>query len=203
MICLPGQRITVRDWIKAEIEPWLAAHEPGQAWQALDGPYYSRPAQQRLRERAERLREQIQTSEFPDPRQRLVIAGIRSNQLLGTVSSYWISQETHWLASGIVLFDEANWGQGLGYEALGLWHDYLWQTHPAIVRLDLQTWSGNHGMMALALKLGYREEARFRRARIVAGEYYDGLGYGILREEWATRYPDGFAASLRGSGPVG
>ena len=198
MIHLPGQRIVVRDWLAADIAPWLAAHEPGRAWQALDGPYYGRPSPERLQERAARLRAQIQTSDFPDPRQRLVIAAMGSDQLLGTVNAYWISQETNWLAIGIALFDEARWGQGLGYEALGVWHDYLWQAHPAIVRLDLRTWSGNHGMMALALKLGYREEARFRRARIVAGDYYDGLGYGILREEWTARFPDGFAASLRG-----
>ena len=51
-------------------------------------------------------------------------------------------------------------------------------------------------MIGLAQKLGYREEARFRKARIVDGEFYDGLGYGILRDEWTHRFPAGFAASL-------
>jgi putative hydrolase of HD superfamily len=51
-------------------------------------------------------------------------------------------------------------------------------------------------MMRLAEKVGYAEEARFRMARIVAGEYYDGMGYGVLRAEWEDRYPDGFAAHL-------
>jgi RimJ/RimL family protein N-acetyltransferase len=27
-------------------------------------------------------------------------------------------------------------------------------------------------------------EAQFRKARIVKDEYFDGLGYGMLREEW-------------------
>jgi RimJ/RimL family protein N-acetyltransferase len=63
---------------------------------------------------------------------------------------------------------------------------------PHIVRLDLRTWSGNHGMMRLAEKLGYQQEARFRQARIVEGRYYDGLGYGILRAEWETQHPKGF-----------
>lgn len=52
-------------------------------------------------------------------------------------------------------------------------------------------------MMRLAEKPGYLEEARSRRARIVAGRYFDGLGYGLLREEWAARYPAGFVAHLR------
>ena len=42
------------------------------------------------------------------------------------------------------------------------------------------------------------EVLQVRRARIVDGDYYDGLGYGILREEWAARYPRGFAAHVRG-----
>ncbi|MCP4426555.1 MAG: GNAT family N-acetyltransferase, partial [Chloroflexi bacterium] len=82
--------------------------------------------------------------------------------------------------------------RGIGYEALGLWCEYLWTAVPAIVRLDIRTWSGNIGMMRLAEKLGFKEEARFRDARIVNGDYYDGMGYGILREEWQALYPHGF-----------
>lgn len=67
---------------------------------------------------------------------------------------------------------------------------------PELLRLDLRIWSGNHGMMALARKLGFQEEARFRKARILAGAVYDGMGYGVLREEWTARYQQGFAASL-------
>ena len=67
---------------------------------------------------------------------------------------------------------------------------------PAIARLDLRTWSGNRGMMRLAEKLGYVEEARFRKARIVKGQFYDGMGYGVLREEWEQRYPNGFTQNL-------
>ena len=83
--------------------------------------------------------------------------------------------------------------KGYGYEALGLWCQYLFDSEPKFIRLDARTWSGNHGMMKLAEKLGFQQEAVFRKARIVGGEYYDGLGYGILREEWQTRYPKGFS----------
>jgi len=37
-----------------------------------------------------------------------------------------------------VLYDPATWGQGLGYEALGLWGDYLFTELPKIARLDLR-----------------------------------------------------------------
>ena len=114
------------------------------------------------------------------------------------VTRYWISQETNWSAVGIVIYDPNNWGKGYGYEALGLWCDYLFATEPRFVRLDCRTWSGNEGMMKLATKLGFQQEAVFRKARIVDGEYYDGMGYGILREEWEAKYPQGFEASLKG-----
>ena len=39
-------------------------------------------------------------------------------------------------------------------------------------------------MCRVARKLGFTEEARIRRARKVAGEHYDRMIYGILREEW-------------------
>ena len=118
------------------------------------------------------------------------------NAYIGQVSWYWISEETYWPAVGIVIYDPAHWGQGKGYEALGLWSDYLLKAEPKFARLDLRTWSGNHGMMRLAEKLGYQLEARFRNARIVNDAYFDGLGYGVLREEWFSRYPQGFAAYL-------
>jgi putative hydrolase of HD superfamily len=67
---------------------------------------------------------------------------------------------------------------------LRLWCDHLFATVPEFARLDLRTWSGNERMIKLARKLGFREEARFRDARIVKGETYDALAFGILREEW-------------------
>lgn len=65
------------------------------------------------------------------------------------------------------------WAKGYGTEALSLWTEYLFAAFPQIVRLDLQTWSGNLGMMRLANKLGYQLEARLRKARIVNGAYYN------------------------------
>jgi len=67
---------------------------------------------------------------------------------------------------------------------LELWIDYLFRECKEIVRLDLRTWSGNKRMIHLSRKLGFKEEARFRKARIVDGNYYDSIGMGLLREEW-------------------
>jgi putative hydrolase of HD superfamily len=194
MLRLNGKTIILRDWLEDDVEiygKWLA---PGRAWQKLDGPYYPTATAEEIPLIVEKLRGKITESNWQTPRTRMVIA--RDDRMIGQVSRYWISEETDWCAVGIVIYDEKLWGQGIGYEALGLWCDYLFHELTRFVRLDLRTWSGNLGMMRLALKLGFAEEARFRMARIVEGRYYDGMGYGVLRSEWEARYPDGFAGSL-------
>jgi RimJ/RimL family protein N-acetyltransferase len=39
-------------------------------------------------------------------------------------------------------------------------------------------------MIKLSKKLGFKQEACFRKVRVVGGKHFDGLGFGILREEW-------------------
>lgn len=192
-----GQKIVLRDWQLGNLDTFTRWNTPGHDWQALDGPYYPKSTAAEVTKLVDTMRQRINAADWPTPRLRAAIADKQTNHLLGTVTRYWQSQETNWLAVGIVIYDPAYWRGGIGYEALGLWCDYLWRAFPDIVRLDLRTWSGNMGMMRLATKLGYQEEARFRKARIVDGEYYDGMGYGILREEWDERYPQGFAAHLQ------
>jgi RimJ/RimL family protein N-acetyltransferase len=193
---MQGKQIMLRDFVMDDLDAihyWL---QPGHRWQELDGPYYPNPTAAEIEATLNRIRKSIQHNGWPSPRQRQAIADKTTGKIIGQVSRYWISEETHWPAIGIGIFDPAHWRQGKGYEALGLWSEYLFRNEPKFVRLDLRTWSGNTGMMKLALKVGYKEEARFRMARIVNGEYYDGLGYGILRSEWETLYPDGFAATI-------
>lgn len=192
MLHMQGQRVDLRDWRLDDLESYRAWAQPSQRWQEFDGPYYPHPSPVAVDGNVEGLHQRILSGDWPDPRTRLAIADPATGALLGTVNWYWIGRETNWLAIGIALYDPTSWGKGLGYEALGRWCDYLWAAMPEIVRLDLRTWSGNHGMMRLAEKLGFQQEACFRKARIVRGDYYDGLGYGMLREEWRERYPRGF-----------
>src|SRR5689334_19012675 len=146
MLRIEGQRVILRDWRLDDLESYRAWMQPGQRWQEFDGPYYPRPSPATMDEEVERLRLRILSGDCPDPRRHLVVANRADEKLLGRVSWYWVGQETNWLAIGISLFDPAIWGQGIGYAALGMWCDYLWAAMPQIVRLDLRTWSGNHGM---------------------------------------------------------
>lgn len=192
---LNGVSISLRDWRIDDLEPYAYWLRPGHRWQELDAPYYHDIDEGEIPAVVAHKRAEIQGVKRT-PRNGLVIANRETEQLLGALRWYWQSQETNWLSVGIVIYEPENWGLGIGYQALGLWSEYLLASMPHIARLDLRTWSGNAGMMRLAQKLGYLEEARFRKARIVGGRYYDALGYGVLREEWTLRYPHGFAAQL-------
>jgi putative hydrolase of HD superfamily len=192
---IESTQISLRDWHLDDLPAWQHWQQPHHQWHRTDGPYYPVPSPAEIETRAALIRKSIQDGDWPTPRTGLVIADRRTDELVGRVIRYWQSEETAWLSLGIAVYDPSHWGRGIGFEALGLWMEYLFRAMPELVRLDLRTWSGNAGMIRLAEKLGYLEEARFRRARIVDGEYYDGLGFGILREEWERRYPDGFAAS--------
>ncbi len=196
MVCSRGKNILIRDWLLSDLERFAHWQQPGHKWQDFDGPYFGRPEADKIAGLIARLRERIEDGKWDAARRMLAVARQSDDALIGSVSRYWQSKETNWLSIGIAVYDPANWGQGIGYEALGLWCDYLWAALPEIVRLDARTWSGNSGMMRLAEKLGFKKEARFRMARIVNGDYYDGMGYGILREEWEALYPDGFAVHL-------
>jgi putative hydrolase of HD superfamily len=186
-VLLARNKVHLRDWVSADLDAFAGWLQPGHRWQALDGPYFAKPAPEAVADLTARIRTRIETGSFSTPRQNLIIAEAASSRLIGQVSRYWISEETHWLAAGIVIYDPAFWSRGWGTEALGLWTSYLFDAFAHIVRLDLQTWSGNIGMMRLAEKLGYQLEGRFRQARIVAGAHYDALQYGILRHEWQQR----------------
>lgn len=191
---LIGHKIKLRHWQESDLPSYAHWLQPGHQWQHYDGPYYPKPEAHNIPQIISDLKRSIPKNGSRTPQNRLVIANVETDSFIGLVSWYWQSRETQWLSVGIVIYDETQWGQGLGFEALGLWCDYLFHTMPTIVRLDLRTWSGNDNMIHLARKLGFQEEARFRMARIVNGQYFDGLGFGMLREEWQTLYPNGFSS---------
>lgn len=183
LIQILGKKILLRDWIAEDFDLYRSWQFGNHLWKELDGPYYQ-SSDQEIEKRLEVLKRKISENDFADLRSRLVVANRETNSLIGTVNAYWISQETHWLAAGITIYDPDNWGKGFGKEALGLWITYLFKSRPELVRLDLQTWSGNKGMEQLALSLGFKLEGCFRKARIVKGNYFDSLQFGILRDEW-------------------
>lgn len=112
-----------------------------------------------------------------------ILAIIINEKTVGTVSCYWVDKHTNWLETGIVIYDPDYWSGGYGTEAYRMWIDFLFEsTH--LHRLGMSTWSGNIRMIKTAAKIGMKEEARIREARIVNGNYVDSIKMGILRREW-------------------
>jgi putative hydrolase of HD superfamily len=159
----------------------------------LNGPYFGAPT---LAD-AESLITSFPKDDVHVPR-KLIIARQDDDTLIGLVSWYWESEESRWPGIGIVLYDDSQWRRGFGYEALGLWCQMLFDRLD-IHRMDLRTWSGNEPMQGLSLKLGFKEEARFREARQVGGRLYDSLAFGMLRTEWKALHPFGFGKTVRES----
>ncbi|MER5862034.1 GNAT family protein [Kitasatospora sp. NPDC002040] len=87
---------------------------------------------------------------------------------------------------GVTIGEREYWGRGHGAEALGLVVDHLFGAY-GLNRLELDTWSGNDRAVRAFTRLGFREEGRRRSAVLVAGERYDRVLFGMLREEWAAR----------------
>lgn len=164
------------------LRQWLRPHHE---WHRWDGPYLPRPTDAEAERYARSVASQPDDDGAGLPPRVAVVADPADGRLLGTVSWYWESEATAWARMGIVLHDPAVRGRGVGREALALWTSYLF-ARTDWVRLDLATWSGNHGMVAVARALGFVEEGRFRRARVVDGVRHDAVVYGVLREEWAS-----------------
>ena len=178
------KNIRIRDWKIKDLAIYRDWNIGNHEWMKFNGPYYPKLTEQEVENQIQTYQLKIKEDNWETPRKRLVIADLENDHLIGTVSWYWQSEATNWKSIGIAIYNDLYWNKGIGYEALKLWIDYLFEKAPSIVRLDLRTWSGNHGMMQLAKKLGFKEEARFRKARIVNGAYFDSIGMGILREEW-------------------
>ena len=151
---------------------------PSPAWKNFDAPYFQ--DYQVYPNLA--LFKQEQGHRFINNPNRLGI--FRDGRLVGTVSRYWECQETRWMELGLAIYQEEDWGTGLGTSDLKQWLDQTFQDFPELERLGLTTWSGNPGMIALAEKIGLRQEAYIRKVRYYQGIYYDSVKYGVLREEW-------------------
>ncbi len=182
---LTGAQIVIRDWITEDFDSYRFWNSGHHSWMDYDGPYYPKMTAKQVE-----LEIDNYSSEELATKKRFVIADKKTNLLIGTISWYWQSQESNWKSIGLAIYSEKNWGKGIGFDALKLWVTHLFQADKNLTRLDFRTWSGNIGMIKLAKKLGFQEEARFRNARIVEGKLYDSIGMGILKTEWHENLSD-------------
>lgn len=187
-IRIDGAGASLRDWRLSDRDRLTTLLDPSRSWHDTNGPYFGRPTREGMAGQRDALLETaaLPADDRPVPRTSLAITLPGDDAVVGAVSWYWESESTDWRRMGIVLYDEAVRGRGVGRQALALWTDYLFAATDAL-RLDLATYSGNLGMVAVARALGFAEEARMRGARRWHGGVHDALVFGVLREEWAAR----------------
>lgn len=155
---------------------------PEHKYHSLNGPYFKNKNVSEIKEQIELLKRDLLNGKNVLDNVRVIVN--ETDEIIGEVSWYWKSEETYWLEIGIVIFDENFWNKGIGFSALKLWINEVFKEKTEIIRIGITTWSGNDGMIKLAKKLGMKEEARYRKARIVNGKYFDSVSYGILKKEW-------------------
>ncbi|MGW1537535.1 GNAT family N-acetyltransferase [Streptomyces aureus] len=90
---------------------------------------------------------------------------------------------------GVVIGERDHWGGGHGSEALRLLLGHLFGAC-RLRRVELETWSGNERAVRAFRKAGFVEEGRRRAAVRVGEEWYDGVLFGLLREEWTALRTD-------------
>ena len=176
--------IHLRKIENGDLERYKYWQLPMHKYHDFNGPYFKKLNEEEVDKEMNRISEEIRKGNN-DPIPNKKIISNENRDLIGEVNWYWKSKETNWLEVGIVIFNEKNWGKGIGKQALKLWIKEIFDSKKEIIRIGLTTWSGNHGMMNLAEKLKMKREAVYRKARIVNGKYFDSVSYGLLREEWA------------------
>jgi len=183
-------KVKLRKIKLADLEAYYYWNLPERHFHKFNGPYFKKTTETELREAVNHIKEQLQIAETNKQalsirKNKKIIADITTDKVIGEVNWYWKSIETFWMEIGVVIFNENYWNKGIGVQALTLWINEVFEEYPEIVRLGLTSWSGNIGMIRLAQKLGMKQEALYRKARIVDGKYYDSISFGILREEWS------------------
>ena len=177
-------KIILRELELKDLEDYLDWTQPSREYHKYNGPYFKKSSEEEQKEYVEDLKIQLKKGEKNVLSNKKIIANFESDEIIGEVNWYWKSEETLWMEVGLVIFNENYWGCGIGYEALILWIDEIFDCNSDLVRIGLSTWSGNIRMIKLAEKLELKKEAVYRKARIVDGKYYDSVSFGLLKEEW-------------------
>ncbi|MGL5406430.1 MAG: GNAT family N-acetyltransferase [Propionibacteriaceae bacterium] len=151
---------------------WMHA-VPHAEWKQWDGPYFN-DEETLSREDFDA----IHVSQISNLNRRLILCG---GDPIGIVTRYEEDpSDGGWWEAGIIIFDPAHWGQGLGGTALTLWTDIIFAETSAHV-ITLTTWSGNEPMVKSARRVGYVECGRIPEARSWNGQRWDSIKMSRLR----------------------
>lgn len=157
----------------------LAFSNPNAEWTKWNGPYFHDV----LPTREEFMNGPAKDKYVQNPFRQVIRV---DNRMVGMVFAYYDDGDLkRWLDVGISIYDQTNWHQGLGHQALAKWIDTLWQMVD-LPHIGLTTWSGNVRMIGVAEHLHLKREAMVRQVRYWQGQYWDSVKYGVLRDEWQS-----------------
>lgn len=125
-------------------------------------------------------------------RYQLVLAIIRkkSEVHIGNVTLDKINYINRTAELAIVIGDKSCWGKGYAKEAAKLICDHGFMSLN-LNRIACGTFENNMGMCKLAEYIGMRKEGRRRQASYKQGIYLDVIEYGVLRNEYLSRFKMG------------
>jgi RimJ/RimL family protein N-acetyltransferase len=110
------------------------------------------------------------------------VPGLPAGSVIGNASLFEIDLHQRCATFGM-RFLAVGRGHGFGTEALRLLCDYGFRIR-GLHRLQCDTLARNGPMIAVATKVGFRQEVRMREAGWVDGQWDDLLLFGLLAEEW-------------------
>ncbi|KDN86103.1 GNAT family N-acetyltransferase [Kitasatospora cheerisanensis] len=116
----------------------------------------------------------------------LTVEDLAGGQVIGMVDYRDLDPYAGAATLGVTIGEREFWGRGHGSEAVRLLVDHLFGAY-GLLRLELDTWSGNERAVRAFTRLGFREEGRRRKAVLLDGKRYDSVLFGMLREEWPSR----------------
>lgn len=123
-----------------DLEDYLYLNHPSREFHKFNGPYYKKESEKELIEYIEKLRDLFLKGEKNVLQNKKIIADKDTGEIIGQTNWYWKSEETLWMEVGIVIFNDAYWGQGIGCKALKIWIDEIFDINPKLIRIGLTTW---------------------------------------------------------------
>ncbi|WP_369260388.1 GNAT family N-acetyltransferase [Streptomyces sp. R35] len=129
---------------------------------------------------------EIRLRDDPRAQQTFTVEDLADGRAIGMVDYRDLDSFAGRATVGITIGERDRWGGGYGSEALRLLLDHLFGAL-RLHRVELDTWSGNERAMRAFRAVGFVEEGRRRESVRVGDEWYDGVEFGLLREEWTSR----------------
>lgn len=130
-------------------------------------------------------REWIQAAEDNLKKRRefhFAIEALPKGEMIGTLALH----DVEWLARtcvlGIAVYEEKNWGKGLGSEAMRLLIDFAW-THLNLKRIELSVHDFNARAIRAYEKLGFKMYGTAHQKAYLGGQYVDTHYMELLRED--------------------